>query len=215
MANHLTLEEREIIDHMHRAGKMQTQISISVLAESGRARVVTKRVLNGEEGVDILQGQAAGSPNGIAVGIFEGDVFDYHVAIGDDRCVGGDGIAEDDRRVVTVGHHGRGPVGAEIPVTKTGAIPNPSRGAGRPVGAVQLQVVETAISLNVKGQETDAGNFDYLAMSTTHRNPIVEQRSRPGHTNSSFVALLQGCAPPRIYQPEPPALKYEPPRSRQ
>ena len=42
--------------------------------------------------------------------------------------------------------------------------------------------------IDVKGQETEAGNFDYLAMSTTHRNPIVERRSRPGHTNSSFVA---------------------------
>jgi IS30 family transposase len=27
MASHLTLEEREIIAHMHRAGKMQTQIA--------------------------------------------------------------------------------------------------------------------------------------------------------------------------------------------
>ena len=27
MASHLTLEEREVIAHMHRAGKMQTQIA--------------------------------------------------------------------------------------------------------------------------------------------------------------------------------------------
>ena len=52
-------------------------------------------------------------------------------------------------------------------------------------------------------------------LSTTQRNPIVEQRSRPGHISSIFTARLQRIGPPAVYQPEPFARKYEPPRIRQ
>jgi len=41
MASHLTLEEREIIAHMHRAGKMQTQITERV----GRSKSTISREL--------------------------------------------------------------------------------------------------------------------------------------------------------------------------
>ena len=51
--------------------------------------------------------------------------------------------------------------------------------------------------------------------STTQRNPIVEERSKPGQTNSIFVARFEGCGPPFTYQPEPSAPKYEPPRIRE
>ena len=41
MASHLTLEEREIMDHMHRAGKMQTQIALRL----GRSKSTISREL--------------------------------------------------------------------------------------------------------------------------------------------------------------------------
>ena len=41
MASHLTLEEREIIAHMHRAGKMQVQIADRL----GRSKSTISRAL--------------------------------------------------------------------------------------------------------------------------------------------------------------------------
>ena len=41
MASHLSLEEREIIAHMHRAGKMQTQIADRI----GRSKSTISREL--------------------------------------------------------------------------------------------------------------------------------------------------------------------------
>ncbi len=41
MASHLTLEEREVIAHMHRAGKLQTQIALRL----GRSKSTISREL--------------------------------------------------------------------------------------------------------------------------------------------------------------------------
>ena len=41
MASHLTLEEREVIAHMHRAGRMQTQIALRL----GRSKSTISREL--------------------------------------------------------------------------------------------------------------------------------------------------------------------------
>lgn len=47
--------------------------------------------------------------------------------------------------------------------------------------------------------------------SATHRNPMVEQRSKPGHISRNFAAKRQGTGPPSAYQIEPCALNQLPP----
>ena len=62
MASHLTLEEREVIAHMHRAGKMQTQIARRL----GRSKSTVSRELRRNRSPERLLGGCGPAEGGAA-----------------------------------------------------------------------------------------------------------------------------------------------------